>query len=38
MIIKNVLIYVGLWCASVVVIGVIAKAMFYVFMLGWNAL
>ena len=38
MIIKNVLIYVGIWCASLVVIGLIAKATYYVFMLGWNAL
>ena len=38
MIIKNVLIYVGIWCASLVILGLIAKATYYVFMLGWNAL
>jgi|LakMenE01Jun11ns_1017448.scaffolds.fasta_scaffold9924950_4 hypothetical protein len=36
--IKNVCIYVSLWCASLVIIGLIAKATYYVFMLGWNAL
>lgn len=35
---KNVFIYLGLWCGSLVVIGLLAKAMYYVFMLGWNAL
>lgn len=38
MIIKNLLIYGGIWCGSVVILGLIAKATYYVFMLGWNAL
>lgn len=36
--IKTLCIYVGMWCASLVIIGLIAKATYYVFMLGWNAL
>lgn len=36
--ITDTLICVGVWFVSLVFIGVIAKIMFYIFMLGWNAL
>lgn len=38
MILKNLLAYVGIWCAGLLLMGVIAKTTYYVFMLGWNSL
>ena len=34
--IKNILTYVCLWFSTLVLLGVITKATYYVFMLGWT--